>query len=178
LIRFIDNHAQLNTVYDPHDIHNILRMEDSFTHKNHLCLVFELLSVNLYELIKQNNFKGLSTSLVRVFATQILETLCILQHAKVIHCDLKPENILLRSLEVPSIKVIDFGSACLENQQTYSYIQSRFYRSPEVLLGLKYTTAIDMWSFGCIVAELFLGLPIFPGNSEYNQLTRITETMG
>jgi dual specificity protein kinase YAK1 len=91
---------------------------------------------------------------------------------------LKPENILLRSLEVPSIKVIDFGSACLENQQTYSYIQSRFYRSPEVLLGLKYTTAIDMWSFGCIVAELFLGLPIFPGNSEYNQLTRITETMG
>ncbi|KAI8885630.1 kinase-like protein [Backusella circina FSU 941] len=169
---------QLNTVFDPHDIYNILRMEDSFIHKNHLCLVFELLSVNLYELIKQNNFKGLSTSLVRVFATQILETLCILQEAKVIHCDLKPENILLRSLEVPSIKVIDFGSACLENQQTYSYIQSRFYRSPEVLLGLKYTTAIDMWSFGCIVAELFLGLPIFPGNSEYNQLTRITETMG
>lgn len=56
------------------------------------------------------------------------------------------------SLESPKIKVIDFGSACHQSQQMYTYIQSRFYRSPEVILGLKYSTAIDMWSFGCIVA--------------------------
>lgn len=81
-------------------------------------------------------------------------------------------------LQSPQIKVIDFGSACHELQTVYTYIQSRFYRSPEVLLGLPYSTSIDMWSLGCIVVELFLGLPIFPGTSEYNQVTRITEMLG
>ena len=61
------------------------------------------------------------------------------------------------------IKLIDFGSACFENRTVYSYIQSRFYRSPEVVLGSPYSVAIDMWSFGCVAAELFLGLPLFPG---------------
>jgi serine/threonine protein kinase len=60
----------------------------------------------------------------------------------------------------------------------YTYIQSRFYRSPEVLVGLPYTSAIDMWSLGCIATELFLGLPLFPGSSEYNQLSRIVEMLG
>ena len=74
--------------------------------------------------------------------------------------------------------MIDFGSACHEVQTMYTYIQSRFYRSPEVLVGLPYTSAIDMWSLGCIAAELFLGLPLFPGSSEYNQLSRIVEMLG
>lgn len=72
-------------------------MHDSFTHKNHLCLVFECLSSNLYELIKQNQFKGLSTQLVKVFTLQLLECLAVLKDARLIHCDLKPENILLKS---------------------------------------------------------------------------------
>lgn len=169
-------------------------MHDSFTHKNHLCLVFECLSSNLYELIKQNQFKGLSTQLVKVFTQQLLECLAVLKDARLIHCDLKPENILLKSyvrhrtirgleltvqrLQSPQIKVIDFGSACHEMQTVYTYIQSRFYRSPEVLLGLPYSTSIDMWSLGCIMVELFLGLPLFPGTSEYNQVSRITEMLG
>ncbi|CAO3656697.1 unnamed protein product [Mucor hiemalis] len=174
----VDILTHLNNISDPNDEHNILRLKESFYHKNHLCLVFELLSVNLYELIKQNHFKGLSTNLVRLFSTQLLDTLSVLKANEIIHCDLKPENILLRTLDSPAIKVVDFGSACHESEQTYTYIQSRFYRSPEVLLGLRYTTAIDMWSFGCIVAELYLGLPLFPGSSEYNQLTRIIEAVG
>ena len=88
--------SQLNQQCDPHDEHHILRLRDSFIHKNHLCLVFELLSSNLYELIKQNQFRGLSTTLVRVFAQQLLNGLCLLSKAKLIHCDLKPENILLK----------------------------------------------------------------------------------
>jgi dual specificity protein kinase YAK1 len=84
----------------------------------------------------------------------------------------------MSSLESPIIKIIDFGSACDERQTVYTYIQSRFYRSPEVLLGLPYSAAIDMWSLGCIVVELFLGLPLFPGSSEYNQVARITEMLG
>ncbi|ORE03507.1 kinase-like protein [Rhizopus microsporus var. microsporus] len=168
----------LNQRYDIHDQHHLLRLRDTFIHRKHLCLVFELLSVNLYELIKQNHFRGLSTNLVRVFTAQILDALTVLNEARIIHCDLKPENILLKNLESPTIKVIDFGSACHEVQTIYTYIQSRFYRSPEVLVGLPYTSAIDMWSLGCIAAELFLGLPLFPGNSEYNQLSRIVEMLG
>ena len=168
----------LNNKLDKYDEHHLLRLLDTFIHKSHLCLVFELLSVNLYELIKQNSFRGLSMNLVRVFASQLLDAMSVLSDAKIIHCDLKPENILLRSLDSPMLKVIDFGSACLERQTVYTYIQSRFYRSPEVLLGIPYTTAIDMWSLGCIVAELFLGLPLFPGSSEYNQICRITEMLG
>ncbi|KAF8635188.1 hypothetical protein AX17_003964 [Amanita inopinata Kibby_2008] len=168
----------LNKNCDPNDEHHILRLRDSFIHRNHLCLVFELLSSNLYELIKQNQFQGLSTQLVKVFMAQLLDALTVLKEARLIHCDLKPENILLKSLQSPQIKVIDFGSACHERQTVYTYIQSRFYRSPEVLLGMSYTAAIDMWSLGCIAIELFLGLPLFPGTSEYNQLTRIIDMLG
>ncbi|CAK7273716.1 dual specificity protein kinase yak1 [Sporothrix epigloea] len=168
----------LNTKLDKNDDHHLLRLKDTFIHRQHLCLVFELLSVNLYELIKQNQFRGLSTTLVRVFAQQLLNGLALLNKARLIHCDLKPENILLKNLESPIIKIIDFGSACDERQTVYTYIQSRFYRSPEVLLGLPYSSAIDMWSLGCIVVELFLGLPLFPGSSEYNQVMRIVEMLG
>lgn len=86
----------MNKRYDPKDEHRILRLLDHFTHKSHLCLVFELMSVNLYELIKQNQFRGLSTNLVRVFTAQMLDAMTVLNEAKIIHCDLKPENVLLK----------------------------------------------------------------------------------
>eukprot|EP00842_Homolaphlyctis_polyrhiza_P006037 jgi/Hompol1/6434/HPOL_004982-RA len=168
----------LNNKYDKDDRHHIVRMKDTFLFRNHLCIVFETLSINLYELIKQNGFKGLSTNLVSLFLSQILDGLVILNRAGIIHCDLKPENILLKTMESPKIKIIDFGSACHQHQTLYTYIQSRFYRSPEVLLGLPYTSSIDMWSVGCIAAELFLGLPLFPGSSEFNQISRIVEMLG
>ena len=156
----------------------LIQMYDTFIFKKHLCLVFELLSINLYDLIKQNGFKGFNISLVRDFSSQLLDALIILSQAKIVHCDLKPENILLCELTNTKIKVIDFGSACYEQSTMFTYVQSRFYRAPEVILGLDYSSSIDMWSLGCIVAELFLGLPIFPGTSEYNQISRIHAMLG
>ncbi|OQR83037.1 serine/threonine-protein kinase minibrain [Achlya hypogyna] len=184
---------------------HIVQLRDHFMFQNHLCLVFELLSINLYELTTQNSFRGLPLTVVRGFLIQILKSLVVLGESNVIHCDLKPENILLCGGEsvftitdvdlskrsVPMIKLVDFGSACYEDETVYSYIQSRFYRSPEVLLGLPYNGAIDMWSLGCIrhvwhahlilrilcSAEMFLGLPLFPGVSDYDQLRLIVETI-
>lgn len=157
---------------------NFIRLLDTFMHKEHLCLVFELLASNLYELIKQNQFQGLNMKLVKLLTRQLLEAMAQLRGFQMIHCDLKPENILLCQPDKPDIKVIDFGSACFARQTIYTYIQSRFYRSPEVILGLPYTESIDMWSLGCIVGELFLGLPMFPGTSEYNQIWKIVDMLG
>lgn len=174
----VKNLKIINQNLDPSDKHHFLRLNDTFFHKNHLCLVFELLGKNLYELLKQNRFHGLSISLIRKFTHQLLDSLCVLKVNKLVHCDLKPENILLCSNDKSDIKVVDFGSSCEESQTLYTYIQSRFYRAPEVMLGMPYSASIDVWSLGCIVAELFLGIPIFPGSSEYNQMSRIINCLG
>uniref|UniRef100_A0A8C2FDR3 Dual specificity tyrosine phosphorylation regulated kinase 3 n=1 Tax=Cyprinus carpio TaxID=7962 RepID=A0A8C2FDR3_CYPCA len=157
---------------------NAVHMLENFTFRNHICMTFELLSMNLYELIKRNKFQGFSLPLVRKFAHSILQCLEALHRHKIIHCDLKPENILLKQQGRSGIKVIDFGSSCFDHQRVYTYIQSRFYRAPEVILGLRYGMPIDMWSFGCILAELLTGYPLFPGEDEGDQLACMMELLG
>lgn len=163
---------------DKDNSHNIIHMIDHFVFRNHVCITFELLSMNLYELIKKNKFQGFSLALVRKFAHSILQCMDSLYRNRIIHCDLKPENILLKQPGRSGIKVIDFGSSCYEYQRVYTYIQSRFYRAPEVILGGKYGMAIDMWSFGCILAELLTGYPLFPGEDEGDQLACMMEVLG
>ncbi|KAJ8020799.1 Dual specificity tyrosine-phosphorylation-regulated kinase 4 [Holothuria leucospilota] len=163
---------------DRDNSNNVIHMREYFYFRNHLCITFELLGMNLYELIKKNNFQGFSVALIRRFAYLLLLSLRMLQREKIIHCDLKPENILLKQKGQSSVKVIDFGSSCYEHQRVYTYIQSRFYRSPEVILGLPYGMPIDMWSFGCILAELYTGYPLFPGENEVEQLACIMEILG
>ncbi|POS87767.1 hypothetical protein EPUL_002584 [Erysiphe pulchra] len=164
--------------WDPNGSYNMIRFTQSFYFRRHLCISAELLDMNLYELIKLNSFRGFSLKIVRRFTKQILNSLLLLQQHKVIHCDLKPENVLLAHPLHTQIKVIDFGSSCFENEKVYTYIQSRFYRSPEVILGMTYGMPIDIWSLGCIIAELYSGLPIFPGENEQEQLACIMEVFG
>ncbi|XP_015928681.1 dual specificity tyrosine-phosphorylation-regulated kinase 2 [Parasteatoda tepidariorum] len=157
---------------------NIVHMFEHFTFRNHVCITFELLSINLYELIKKNKFQGFSLTLVRKFAHSLLQCLDALYRNKIIHCDLKPENVLLKQQGRSGIKVIDFGSSCFEDQRVYTYIQSRFYRAPEIILGSKYGMPIDMWSLGCILAELLTGYPLLPGEDESDQLACMIELLG
>lgn len=158
--------------------YNVIHMLDYFYFRNHLCISFELMSLNLYELIKKNNYQGFSLSLIRRFCNSIVKCLRLLYAENIIHCDLKPENVLLKQRGSSLIKVIDFGSSCYSHRKVYTYIQSRFYRSPEVILGLSYGTPIDMWSLGCILAELYTGYPLFPGENEVEQLACIMEVLG
>ena len=163
---------------DPDDTMNIIHMKDYVIFRKHLCITFELLSINLYEFLKNNSFEGLSLGLIRRFAIQLLYSLKYLTKHQVIHCDLKPENILLKDPTKSGIKIIDFGCSCFSDQRVYSYIESRFYRAPEIILGIPYTTGIDMWSFGCICCELLIGYPIFPGEDEMEQLGYMMECRG
>lgn len=88
---------------------------------------------------------------------QCLEALEYLHELGIIHCDLKPENILIKSYSRCEIKVIDLGSSCFKNDNLSLYVQSRSYRAPEVIIGLPYDQKIDLWSLGCILAELYSG---------------------
>ena len=168
----------VNTNCDPTKRHCCLRLLDHFLFFNHLCIVNELLSISLFDLIKQRKFKGLNVRLIRALLKQILYAMMALDREHIVHCDLKPENILLDQPPDVRITLIDFGSACYERSTLYTYIQSRHYRAPEVILGLQYSTALDMWSLGCIAAELLIGIPLFPGANEYNQLFKITSMLG
>jgi len=165
---------------DQDDENNIVQLIGHFMYRDHQCLVFEMLSLNLYELLKNTQFGGVSLNLIRKFGKQVLRSLMFLARddVDIIHCDLKPENILLRHPKKSGIKVIDFGSSCRSNKRMYSYIQSRFYRSPEVMLGLPYSTAIDMWSLGCILAEMHTGEPLFSGSDQFDQMQKIVKILG
>lgn len=158
----------------------IVRMLDHFVWEGHPCIVFEYLSKSLYQLLREINFKGLPLTHVRIFAWQLLSaiTLLSLPTIKVVHCDLKPENIMLKSSDRSGIKVIDFGSSCRTGQKMYKYVQSRYYRAPEVLLELPYGSPIDIWSLGCILVELHVGQPLFMGVNKIDQMAKITELLG
>lgn len=97
----------------------------------------------------------------------------------ILHCDLKPENILFTNNSDCDINIIDFGSSSFVGNQLYSYVQSRFYRAPEIVLGLPaYDFQVDMWSLGCIIGELYCGHPIFPAFDENELLEFHTSICG
>ncbi|KYN15433.1 Homeodomain-interacting protein kinase 2 [Trachymyrmex cornetzi] len=163
------------------DEFNFVRAYECFQHKSHTCLVFEMLEQNLYDFLKQNKFSPLPLKYIRPILQQVLTALLKLKQLGLIHADLKPENIMLVDpMRQPyRVKVIDFGSAShVSKAVCNTYLQSRYYRAPEIILGLPYCEAIDMWSLGCVVAELFLGWPLYPGSSEYDQIRYISQTQG
>jgi len=156
----------------------IIKLMESFEFRKHQCLVFELMGPSLYDHLKATNFRGIIPSVVKSIADSVLLALDYLKKNNIIHCDLKPENILFYPNDMKKLKLIDFGSACRRDQLAFTYIQSRFYRAPEVLMGIKYDVHIDMWSFGCIIPELLTGSPLFAGDDSFDQMTVIMEVLG
>ncbi|XP_054793282.1 DYRK-family kinase pom1-like isoform X2 [Prosopis cineraria] len=154
LLKLINKH-------DPADRFHVLRLYDYFYHQEHLFIVTELLRANLYEFQKFNQESGdeayFTMSRLQYITHQCLEALQYLHNLGIIHCDLKPENILIKSYRRCEIKVIDLGSSCFHADNLCLYVQSRSYRAPEVMLGLQYDEKIDIWSLGCILAELCSG---------------------
>ena len=167
---------------DPADEHNVLRLYDYFYHREHLFIVTELLRANLYEFQKYNRESGeapyFTCSRLQRIAAQVLHALAFMHAQQVIHCDLKPENILIRSYSRCLVKVIDVGSSCFASDHLSSYVQSRSYRAPEVILGLPYDGRIDVWSLGCILAELYSGHVLLQNDSLATLLARCVGILG
>merc|ERR1711972_718884 len=160
----------------------VLRLYDYFYHKEHLIIVTELLRDNLYEFSKFNCECGdepyFTLGRLQKIASQVLTALDYVHSLRLIHCDLKPENILIRSYSRCEVKVIDFGSSCFVDDHLSSYVQSRSYRAPEVMLGLPYNQKVDLWSLGCILAELWTGYVLFQNDSIQSLLARIVGIIG
>jgi serine/threonine protein kinase len=118
--------------------------------------------------------------LVKLYSYQLLRAVAHIHSVGICHRDIKPQNLLVDSVR-HSLKICDFGSAkrLVRGEPNVSYICSRYYRAPELIFGATdYTPAIDMWSSGCVVAEMLIGQPLFPGESGVDQLVEIIKVLG
>ena len=165
---------------------------NSFTFTNHYCMVFEALGPSLYDFLKRHSYQPFPMICVRHFARQLLETLEFLHSFRLIHTDLKLENLLLtnyrevpynihgRTYRIPEstkVKIIDFGGATYDSEKKSSIVNTRQYRAPEVILGCGWSMPSDLWSAGCILAELYLGNLLFATHDNLEHLALIEKTI-
>ena len=164
---------------DPEGKKHVVQFHRSFEFRGHVFLVFEKLSMNLREAAKKfGRDVGISISAVRVYARQLFVALMHLQKCGIVHADIKPDNVLVND-QLNILKLCDFGSALFnaDNELT-PYLASRFYRAPEVVLGLPYSFPIDLWAVGCCLYELYVGKICFPGKSNNEMLKYFVEMKG
>lgn len=164
---------------DPEDKKHIIRMHRHFDHKGHMCLVFENLSADLREVLKKfGRNVGLNLKAIRAYAQQMFLALSHLKKCEVFHADLKPDNILVNH-ERSRLKICDLGTAAkAQDAEITPYLVSRFYRAPEIILGIPFDYAIDMWSIGCTLFELYTGRILFTGADNNQMLRTIQECRG
>ncbi|XP_012690364.2 dual specificity protein kinase CLK1-like [Clupea harengus] len=172
-----------------------VRMLDWFNHHGHICIVFELLGLSTYELLQQNNFQPFPVGKIRHMAYQIIKAVRFLHKNKLTHTDLKPENILFVdsdfavlyystnkrdewTLNVPEVKVVDFGNATFDHEFHAPVVSTRHYRAPEVILELGWNQACDVWSLGCILMEYYLGVTLFLTHSNREHLAMMERVLG
>ncbi|XP_052452647.1 pre-mRNA processing factor 4Bb [Carassius gibelio] len=164
---------------DPDDKFHCLQLFRHFYHKQHLCLVFEPLSMNLREVLKKyGKDVGLHIKAVRSYSQQLFLALKLLKRCNILHADIKPDNILVNESKT-ILKLCDFGSGShVADNEITPYLVSRFYRAPEIVIGKPYDYGIDMWSVGCTLYELYTGKILFPGSSNNHMLKLAMDLKG
>ena len=165
--------------HDPNNRSHCVKLFDAFDHRSHLCLVFEPMLCNLRQLIKKVGAgKGFNIGAVFLFARQLFKALKLLKQLSIIHSDIKPDNILVNS-EKNVVKLCDFGSGYTPDEiEVTPVLGSRFYRAPEVMLGLLWNCPIDMWAMGCVLFELYTGRILFSGDDNNAMLKLIFQVCG
>ncbi|XP_034947120.1 glycogen synthase kinase-3 beta isoform X2 [Chelonus insularis] len=148
----------------------------------YLNLVLEYIPETVYKVARHysKNKQTIPMNFIRLYMYQLFRSLAYIHSLGICHRDIKPQNLLLNP-DTGVLKLCDFGSAkhLMQGEPNVSYICSRYYRAPELIFGaIDYSTKIDVWSAGCVLAELLLGQPIFPGDSGVDQLVEIIKVLG
>ncbi|KAL3047129.1 hypothetical protein OYC64_021370 [Pagothenia borchgrevinki] len=160
---------------------NIVVWNYSFQYKERYCIEFEKLDINLHEFLQKRSSMSLKLKEIRPIVQQLAIALDFLDVVDIVHGDLKPENIMMvdHVRQPLKVKLIDFGLAVNNSaQHTGETMQTLYYRSPEILLGNEFNGAIDVWSLGCIAAEMLTGNVLFPGSDQYDMLRHIILGIG
>ncbi|TWW75229.1 Dual specificity protein kinase CLK4 [Takifugu flavidus] len=168
-----------------------VRMLDWFEHDGHVCIVFELLGLSTFEVLRRSEFQPFSVEQIRYMAFQIFRAVCFLHRNKLTHTDLKPENILFicsdyndvhnnqtRKLMSLDVKVVDFGTATFDHEHHESLVSTRHYRAPEVILDLGWNQSCDVWSLGCVLMEFYLGRTLFMTHDSKEHLAMMEKVLG
>ncbi|XP_072547408.1 serine/threonine-protein kinase MAK isoform X1 [Salminus brasiliensis] len=158
---------------------NVVKLKEVIRENDHLYFVFEYMKENLYQLMKDRENKMFTENEIRNIMFQVLSGLAFVHKHGFFHRDMKPENLLCMGPEL--VKIADFGLAReIRSRPPYTdYVSTRWYRAPEVLLrSSMYSSPIDMWAVGCIMAELYTLRPLFPGNSEVDEIFKICQVLG
>ncbi|XP_077296142.1 uncharacterized protein LOC143918238 isoform X2 [Arctopsyche grandis] len=164
---------------DPKDKMHCVRLRHYFFYRQHLCLVLEPLAMNLRQVLKKYGAGcGLHMKAVHSYARQLLLALNLMRKLGILHADIKPDNIMVDENKV-NLKLCDFGSAInIKSSEIAPYLVSRFYRAPEIILGITYDHGIDIWSAACTIYELFAGKILFSGQSNNQMLKFMMDLKG
>jgi len=158
---------------------NIVKLKEIIHDENRLYLIFEYVTLDLKRYM-DNQGQLISPDIVKSYCYQLCRGIAFCHSRRILHRDLKPQNLLINDSGI--LKLADFGLARAFGipLRTYTHeVVTLWYRAPEILLGNRhYSTAVDIWSIGCIFAELALKSPLFPGDSEIDEIFRIFRTLG
>lgn len=182
--RFKNRELQIMQMVDHPSIVKLKHCFYSHTENDetYLHLVLEFVPDTVYRISKHyaKNNQRMPNIFVKLYVYQMCRALAHIHKMGICHRDIKPQNLLVNT-ETHCLKLCDFGSAkvLVKGEPNISYICSRYYRAPELIFGATdYTAAIDIWSVGCVLAELLLGQPLFPGESGVDQLVEIIKVLG
>ncbi|KAI9102409.1 kinase-like protein [Phlyctochytrium arcticum] len=188
----------LNTLKanDPQNRKQCIHLEETFDYRNHICMVFELLSQSVFDFLKENAFTPFPPYQIQQLGAQIIEAVAFLHDLGLVHTDLKPENLMLednttrtilgprrtsksrKELVKTSIRLIDFGSAIFEEDYHSSVVSTRHYRAPEIILCTGWSFPCDMWSVGCILVEFCTGDALFQTHDNLEHLAMMEAVLG
>ncbi|GAB6023898.1 hypothetical protein CHUAL_008633 [Chamberlinius hualienensis] len=172
-----------------------VKMLDWFDYHGHMCLAFEMLGLSVFDFMKENNYQPYPLDQVRHIAYQLCYSVKFLHDNQLTHTDLKPENILfvnsdydefysskkrreVRKIRSTHTRLIDFGSATFDHEHHSTIVSTRHYRAPEVILELGWSQPCDVWSVGCIIFELYIGMTLFQTHDNREHLAMMERILG
>ena len=179
---------------DPETKYLCVKMLDWFDFHGHICIAFDLLGTSVFDFMKDNNYQAYPLNQVRHISWQLVHSVKFLHENQLTHTDLKPENILFitdeydmqyshrgkvtKRINNSEVRLIDFGSATFDYEHHSTVVSTRHYRAPEVILELGWSQPCDVWSIGCIMFELYLGMTLFQTHDNLEHLAMMERILG